>query len=874
MDSALTLPLTYEPLPALRFRRGASGGRVELVPPGQGRRSPLTVSLERRLVLRWDGVEGAARLTHGRVPFPADARRVSVSLDAYPIASLALDGDLRLAGPAYRLSPFEARFLAENGHPHAIPDLASPAGEAPRTDLHTHFAGCVSAPDLVQLGVELDLGYPARSLAAIGVTVAPLGEVALRDLPESARARLIAALDLPLDRQVPFATLSRLYRLRAPLTKHPAAFVPLLERIAADYRALGVCYAELSLFDILDDARIRQAHAALPAIEEASGVTLRFLAALSRHDDREWDLDCLDRIAQLARSRYLAGVDFMGHETNSTRRFAPLLRRLSDWARGARPGFVVRVHAGENPAHPENVRVAAESVDGAAVRLRVGHGLYGGDAATLDALRQAGAIVELNLNSNFALNNLQSAAEAPLARYLDAGLGVVLGTDGYGIYRSGPAQELQAARLCGLDAAGLERIRDTEAQYLEERRAHEAGATDAPEAFRPPAPHPPFHYTPAVEARKRADAQARDATLTARLDALGVPALSPAEAAHYLRGHLVLSFAGAWAKSWTRLSPHWQAHVEREVDALLGALDPARTRVVTGGTTLGLEGVVNAAARRHGHAVLGVLVWGTPPDSIAPDALARACIGGVSLYDKAAQLYRLLREGTALCLFIGGGNIVNDEIQTAANLKLRYLLMDGPEGASTHHARLQPDRAFRTAADVLRHLDAAPVWCSTPEPYWHVGANPTVDVAAFRGDEILLVRRASDASAEPGKWALPGGFQHTDAPRGAHWLPGRESAAAASLRELWEETGLDLRAREAELVPVGVYAGGGRDPRDGDTAWSRAHVFAITLTPDEAAAPLVAGDDAAEARWWPLDALPHPLAFDHGRLLADAQARA
>jgi 8-oxo-dGTP diphosphatase len=32
----------------------------------------------------------------------------------------------------------------------------------------------------------------------------------------------------------------------------------------------------------------------------------------------------------------------------------------------------------------------------------------------------------------------------------------------------------------------------------------------------------------------------------------------------------------------------------------------------------------------------------------------------------------------------------------------------------------------------------------------------------------------------------------------------------------------------------------------------------------------VAGDDAAEVRWWPLNALP-PLAFDHAQIVSDGQ---
>jgi len=51
---------------------------------------------------------------------------------------------------------------------------------------------------------------------------------------------------------------------------------------------------------------------------------------------------------------------------------------------------------------------------------------------------------------------------------------------------------------------------------------------------------------------------------------------------------------------------------------------------------------------------------------------------------------------------------VSDEIQTAANLRLRYFLMDGPTGASTVHARQQPDRAFRRAEEALKALRESP----------------------------------------------------------------------------------------------------------------------------------------------------------------------
>jgi 8-oxo-dGTP diphosphatase len=128
----------------------------------------------------------------------------------------------------------------------------------------------------------------------------------------------------------------------------------------------------------------------------------------------------------------------------------------------------------------------------------------------------------------------------------------------------------------------------------------------------------------------------------------------------------------------------------------------------------------------------------------------------------------------------------------------------------------------------------------------------TVDVAAFRGTagrrEVLLVRRGAPPFA--GHWALPGGFVDKDEP-----------LRDAALRELEEETGLGpARA----LREVGAYGDPGRDPR----GWTVSVLFAVVLAAGERGTA-VAGDDASEAAWHPLDALP-PLAFDHDLLVADA----
>ncbi len=113
--------------------------------------------------------------------------------------------------------------------------------------------------------------------------------------------------------------------------------------------------------------------------------------------------------------------------------------------------------------------------------------------------------------------------------------------------------------------------------------------------------------------------------------------------------------------------------------------------------------------------------------------------------------------------------------------------------------------------------------------------------------EILLVRRGGEPFK--GCWALPGGFMEMD-----------ETLEHCAVRELEEETGLKVSEQEIRLI--GVYSALGRDPR-GRTVTT---AYAAHVENDEA----VAGDDAAEVRWWPIAALP-PLAFDHAEIVSDGQ---
>ena len=777
---------------------------------------------------------------------------------------LALDDGtvLDVTGLGYRLCPFELRYAADHGRLHPIPIAARMPGavRTPVTDLHTHYAGCVSGTDLVAIGADITM--PRALLDEAGVHIE--GAAArIGDLPDGARARLARALSVPIDKRITFLDMERIYRLRGAITKAPQTFAVILRKLAEDYAAMGIRYVELSLGSVVEARVLRAIHECVPAIEDETGVTLRFLLALSRHDDPEWDEDLLRRLATLGGSIYVAGIDVMGHETNSTRAFAPQLRAAAALA-GARPGFVVRVHAGESPAHPENVRLAIEATAGFDVQLRIGHGLYGVDDATLEALVRSKAIVEMNLDSNVALNHIASGREAPLRRYLDAGARIVLGSDGYGIYGASARSAARAALVSGMRPADLADVmRRTEDEVLENAARRDAPAS---RGFVVPDDLAPVAYTPAVAERRRLAIAERDRALAARLSAIGIPALDRAAVSELCAARKVVSIAGAWKRSWDALADDQRVYVARELDAFVDALDPSVV-LLTGGTRFGVEGRVGERARARGMVVIGAIVSETAPASLDPDAMTHAHIVATTLYDKGARLYELVSALGGACVFAGGGQIVRDEIQAAKNLGLPYVALAGV-GASGAHARERPQAAVHTGGEAAYFIAAREARIA---PHWFVGPNPTVDAVVIRdGREVLLIRRSPEAPVEPGAWALPGGFIATDAPRGGAWATGKETAEEACVRELEEETSLALTRDRFQRI--GVFEGGGRDPRDGPRSYSRSVAFLVELARVEAPA-VAGGDDADDARWFPLDALPSRLAFDHAEIIAAARGR-
>jgi 8-oxo-dGTP diphosphatase len=121
-----------------------------------------------------------------------------------------------------------------------------------------------------------------------------------------------------------------------------------------------------------------------------------------------------------------------------------------------------------------------------------------------------------------------------------------------------------------------------------------------------------------------------------------------------------------------------------------------------------------------------------------------------------------------------------------------------------------------------------------------VAVDVVIELVDRPGRPIVLIERKHP----PSGWALPGGFVDVG-----------ETVEAAAVREMREETGLDV-----ELGPLlGVYSDPARDPRG--------HTVGIVFVGRARGEPRAADDARTVAVVDPRS--PPPLVFDHGRIVAD-----
>ena len=345
--------------------------------------------------------------------------------------------------------------------------------------------------------------------------------------------RVRNSLTIPKDGQAVFANLEKVYLYRYVFTKGAAAedriaalnigqipdgevrayaaqirqdredlryrgntlYQDLLLWIAREYRRYGIEYAEITDTSLLNKAefpaKLRQIHEIMPNVERETGVLLRFLAGIRRTPltivrDRltpgDYLAENLRCLGVIAGDPYVAGADIIGEEINDILELRGVIGELVRLAE-RNPGFVIRIHAGENDSLCDNVANSIRCVKEALREgqrfpaLRIGHGLYTCDlrsakgARLLEELRENAVTLEFQLSSNVRLNNLSSLERHPLRQYLAAGVHCVQGTDGGALYGTNSIdEELSLEKLLGLRFEELCRMRRSEDAILESSR--------------------------------------------------------------------------------------------------------------------------------------------------------------------------------------------------------------------------------------------------------------------------------------------------------------------------------------------------------------------------------------------------------------------
>lgn len=187
-------------------------------------------------------------------------------------------------------------------------------------------------------------------------------------------------------------------------------------------------------------------------------------------------------------------------------------------------------------------------------------------------------------------------------------------------------------------------------------------------------------------------------------------------------------------------------------------------------------------------------------DNIVRGLAAKLC--GILRLDSArAYLEKLKDDKTSILLFCNGvmSTFQINRIASDALSRMKKVISVKDSGSSSKQHTIYPNR-----------------------PQVAVG------VVVFKDDRVLLVRRGN--APAKGLWAIPGGSMELG-----------ETLQAAAEREIFEETGIEIRAGE----PVFTFDVIERD----DDGRIRFHYVIVDMIADYIGGALRSGDDAVEARW-------------------------
>ena len=499
----------------------------------------------------------------------------------------------------------------------------------------------------------------------------------------------------------------------------------LLLWIAREYARHGIRYAEITDTALLSPqdapARLRQIHEVMPAVTRETGVLLRFLAGIRRIPltivrDRETPNDYLAEnlrcLRAVADDPYVAGSDIIGEEINDILALRSVIGALCGIAFDT-PGFVLRIHAGENDSLRDNVSSSIRCVRDALrpgqkmPPVRVGHGLYTCDLNSekgkklLEDMRELGVTLEFQITSNVRLNNLSSLERHPLRQYLRAGVRCVQGTDGGALYGTNSIdEELSLEKLLGLSYKELCAMRAAEDDILEESRRVFSRKEAAFRAGWPGGDIERFY-------RERLEgAQAAPQELWRGGEGVSAEEALAPQLAVLPRGMFPIVLAGGSFNSSqrrARLRPQDKGFI----DDLLRLADPERVYFVVGHTLTGQEGyLARAAAGRF-------RVFAIVPKVLSRAELSRlraAGLGvlisiessGMGLYKSFA--YEVFKRSPSILLAFDGNSAAQNLVQEARNSreKCRIYICASARGLAAKAKTLEGYvRPLRDAGEVL-----------------------------------------------------------------------------------------------------------------------------------------------------------------------------
>ena len=648
-----------------------------------------------------------------------------------------------------------------------------------RTDLHTHYPGAIRAEEFYNVGTENGTEsyyYPTALLQIMGIAVEAytavdskvvkentrqsdydndMGKfdvktyIDIKNLTIADREKFINSLAIGQSSQIIFDHMEDYYDLRDPFTKDIKMFEKFLRSLAKDYNKYDVQAVSLSFGKCTDLRWLRIIERVCADIYKQDKIRIRFLASIPRTLNPELRMQRIAQLQSVATHPYIEGVDYLASETNSTFEFYDDLHIIAQWACAHDKDFVIRVHAGENTYHPENVRAVLAIADQYGIKVRVGHGIYGLDEATLALAKKLSdknlLIIEMNPDSNFALNSVDNIKDYPLVRYAKEGVAIALGSDGHGLYQTDPEQTIHYLQYLDCDPAVIEAslilgektyLLQNEKGFAHKQRTHqeklarrlhkikqensninveEAKNKAFQEVYAPPI----FTKSPAeIQAKYNQHAKEKAEALARQFEANNT-STDATQINFALEGKTPILITGALLEN---ARPEDYQHTQAIIDTIIATIDPNNAYIVTTGNNYGIQKLVHEAVSKHNMeypnkyiSLMGYVAQSAHHNDVATQ-LDFATTGYNKWYDVHRYVAKKIHGKSANNLqmvVIGGTMLTRDTIQAVYNTiaqgdpakeNKNLYLVRGVEGASGDKAAHLPPQFSFEFNDVVSQL--------------------------------------------------------------------------------------------------------------------------------------------------------------------------